>query len=286
MIAGQTGIVVEVSTSLCRVTLDGRDIVCGLRGSLSAEDSGFTNVVTVGDQVIVPEDEANQGIVEAVLPRRSILARHDVFYTHLHQVIVANADQVLIGASWREPHLWPELIDRTIIAAERNRLLPTICINKIDLAKDVATCRSALQPYVGLGYRVIFTSVLTGEGIGELENALWERTSVLAGMSGVGKSSLLRALGPGLLESAYEACLARAARSKRPCGREMCQRYAITTTGVPTIARQPEQTWGTRRWRQSGPVSRHRTRTRSHLGALRGKEYNPLTGDLPAVVRV
>ncbi len=208
-IPGQRGIVVEVGNNLCRVALDlGRDgdsLICGIRGSLSAEDSGFSNVVAVGDQVVVSQSGTDQGVVEAVLPRQSVLARPDTFSSggrtrdrHRQQIIVANADQVLIVASWRAPHFWPELVDRYLIAAERNDLPPIICVNKVDLIEDMANCRATVQPYLALGYRVIFSSALTGEGIDKLRQALRGRTTVLTGMSGVGKSSLLNAVQPGL----------------------------------------------------------------------------------------
>jgi ribosome biogenesis GTPase len=192
------GIVVEVSSSLCRVDLDEHSRLCGLRGSLSAQDTGFTNVVAVGDRVIVSEDGGDRGVVEAVLPRQSALARPDPFYGHLQQVIVANVNQLLVVASWRDPALWFELVDRYLITAERNRLQPIVCVNKIDLAGDVADCRAALRPYLDLGYRVLFTSALSGEGVDGLRAALRGKTTVLAGMSGVGKSSLLMAVQPGL----------------------------------------------------------------------------------------
>jgi len=203
--SGQRGIVIEVSSSLCRVNLDGRSLICGMRGSLSAEETGFTNVVAVGDEVTVSEDGANRGVVEAILPRRSILARPDVFHDgyrtrdrHRQQIIAANADQLLIVASWRNPHLWPELVDRYLITAERSNLTPIICVNKIDLAEDVADCHAALQPYLNLGYQVLFASALSGKGVGELQETLRGRTTILAGMSGVGKSSLIAAVEPGL----------------------------------------------------------------------------------------
>jgi len=195
---GQRGVVVEVSSSLCRVDVDGRSLMCGIRGSLSAQDTGFTNVVAVGDEVVISQNGSDQGVVEAVLPRRSVLARPDVFSPHLRQVIAANVDQLLIVASWREPHLWPELVDRYLITAERNNLVPIICVNKVDLAEDEAACRAALQPYVDLGYRVLFTSARTGEGIGRLRKVLHGKMTVVAGLSGVGKSSLLAAVQPGL----------------------------------------------------------------------------------------
>ncbi|NJN99497.1 MAG: ribosome small subunit-dependent GTPase A [Anaerolineales bacterium] len=195
---GQQGVVIEVSSGLCRVALGERTLMCGLRGSLSAEETGFTNVVAVGDNVLIFEDGTGRGIVEAVLPRHSALARPDVFRSHLQQVIVANANQLLVVASWRNPSLWPELLDRYLIAAARNKLKPIICVNKIDLAEDVAACEAALQPYRALGYPVLLTSALTGYGIEVLRDSLRGRITALAGMSGVGKSSLLAAAQPGL----------------------------------------------------------------------------------------
>jgi ribosome biogenesis GTPase len=196
--AGESGIVVEVSIGLCRVLLDGRELLCGLRGSLSASDTGFTNVVAVGDRVIVSENGTEQGVVEAVLPRRSALSRPDSFAGHLQQVIVANADQVLVVASWREPAFWPELVDRYLIGAECNNLAVILCVNKVDLAVTASGVRAVLKPYADIGCRLLFTSAATGEGIGELRELLRGRMTALAGLSGVGKSSLLNAVQPGL----------------------------------------------------------------------------------------
>ncbi len=194
----QQGTVIEVSTSLCRVVLDGRVVLCMLRGSLSAQESGYTNVVAVGDLVMVSESGDADGVVEQVLPRRTILARPDVFDSHLQQIIAANVDQLLIVASWRDPQIWLELIDRYLITADLNNLSPVICVNKIDLAKGEQVYTALLQPYRNLGRRLIFTSARTGQGIDELRQALQSQTTVLAGLSGVGKSSLLTAVQPGL----------------------------------------------------------------------------------------
>lgn len=196
--AGVQGVVTEVSTGLCRVDLGGRAVLCEVRGTLSAEDTGFTNVVAVGDDVVISLDGGDRGVLEAVLPRRSALARPAVFYGHLQQVVVANADQVLVVHSWREPAIWPELVDRYLIAAERSGLVPVICINKVDLARNPADCQAELKPYIKLGYSVHFTSAKTGEGVGFLRKALRGRKTVLAGLSGVGKSSLITAVQPGL----------------------------------------------------------------------------------------
>ncbi|MCL5996406.1 MAG: ribosome small subunit-dependent GTPase A [Chloroflexi bacterium] len=195
---GVRATVVEISSSLCRVEVGGHSRICNLRGSLSATDTGYTNVVAVGDEVIITPQGVDQGVVESIFPRRSALVRPDVFYGHLQQVIVANADQLLIIGSWSEPALWLELVDRYLITAERYHLTPIVCINKIDLAVDVAVCQAALQPYVALGYPVLFASALSGAGVAELCDVLRAKTTVLAGLSGVGKSSLLSAVQPGL----------------------------------------------------------------------------------------
>ena len=192
------GRVIEVSTGLCRVSTAGGHLLCTIRQSLRASETGFTNVVAVGDNVRVLALDAENGAVEQVLPRRTVLARPDVFYSHLRQLLVANADQLLIVAAWREPIIWFELIDRYLIAAERAQLPAMLCINKVDLADDRRACEMALKPYHALGVEVILTSAETGEGVERLRERLVGRVSVLAGLSGVGKSSLLSAVEPGL----------------------------------------------------------------------------------------
>lgn len=193
------GVVVEVGRGLCRVVVGEQTLIGDIRGSLIAEGSGYTNVVAVGDRVLVSPLEEGHGLVEAVLPRRSGLARPDPFYRHLKQLIAANVDQLLIVAAWRQPHIWLGLIDEYLIAAARNNLAAVICINKIDLARDENECRALVQPYADLGYRLLFTSAVTGTGVAGLRQALQGRTTVLAGLSGVGKSSLLSAVEPGLV---------------------------------------------------------------------------------------
>lgn len=190
------GRVLEVSTGLCRVALNGRSVLCDLRGSLSAADSGFTNVVTVGDRVLISRTASDSGVVEQVLPRRNTLTRPDPFYSHLQQLLAANVDQLLIIAAWRQPHLWPELIDRYLIAAERSAITPVICVNKIDLATDPETLDAAIRPYRELDHRVLLTSATAGRGLDDLRDQLRGKVSVLAGLSGVGKSSLLTAVQP------------------------------------------------------------------------------------------
>lgn len=193
-----TGVVVEVSSALCRVQADGDTYLCGLRNALRVPHSGYSNMVAVGDRVTISHNGDGRGMIEAILPRHSALARPDPFNVYHQQVIVANVDQVLIVAAWREPAFWPELVDRYLIAAQRHNLAPVIVINKIDLAEDEGELAAVVDVYRSAGYRVIPTSVVTSTGLDELRGVLSSKTTALAGLSGVGKSSLLNAVEPGL----------------------------------------------------------------------------------------
>lgn len=194
----QHGIVTRVSTSLYDVDLGQETALCAVRGSLTAAETGYTNVVAVGDEVLVSLDLSGDGVIERIYPRQTVLARPDVVNSDLSQIIVANVDQVLIVSSWEEPTLWLELLDRYLIAAATGQMNPLICLNKIDLALDIEHCIEEMALYQELGYTVLFTSAETGQGIGELRTHLSGKKTVLAGMSGVGKSSLLLAVQPDL----------------------------------------------------------------------------------------
>jgi ribosome biogenesis GTPase len=192
------GRVTEVSQGLCRVRVTGAVVLCTLRGSLTAEQGGYTNVVAVGDRVAISRDGDERGVVEQVLPRRNQIARPDPFLSHLRQVLVANVDQLMIVASWRDPQLWPELIDRYMITAERNDAEPVIAVNKIDLGESREEIEEAVAPYRALGTQVLLTSATRGDGVDTLRARLAGRTTVLTGLSGVGKSALLSAVAPGV----------------------------------------------------------------------------------------
>jgi len=199
--SGISALVIETSSGMCRVEHDGETILCSVRGSLKNQETGYTNVVAVGDQVLISRN-GDQGVVEAVFPRRSVLARpyspDQGVVTDLQQIVVANVDRLLIIASWREPYIWPALIDRYLITAQRNHLTAIICINKVDLIEDQTEFEATVAPYQALGHRLIKTSAVNSVGIDELRRLLSDGTSVLAGLSGVGKSSLLTAVQPSL----------------------------------------------------------------------------------------
>jgi ribosome biogenesis GTPase len=195
---GLQGTVVTVVGMSARVEMEDRLVNCTVRGILTEIETGFTNAVAVGDRVVVSEDSVGGWIVEHVLPRRTSLTRPDPFLAPRQQVIAANVDQLLVVSSWLEPDIWLELIDRYLIASERAGISPLICVNKIDLVEDPVELELTFQPYHDLGYRVIKASATVGQGLDELLEVLRDSTTLVVGMSGTGKSSLLSAVQPGL----------------------------------------------------------------------------------------
>jgi ribosome small subunit-dependent GTPase A len=148
-----------------------------------------------------------EGVVEQVLPRATVLTRADSFKAITAHPIVANAEQMLVVVSLRLPDVKWGLVDRMIVAARAGGLKPLICLNKIDLAtgpegtelpKDLVAARAVLDHYRGLGVPSFEASVTRDLGLNELRDVLVGKTTVLAGHSGVGKSSLVRAVQPHL----------------------------------------------------------------------------------------
>jgi ribosome biogenesis GTPase len=198
------GVVTKAVGSSFNVLVDSRTITCFFRGRYriqkgdGPESSSATGIFpVVGDQVIVALTDESSGVIEEILPRQTKLSRKEVELERDEQVLIANIQQMVIVSSVKLPALKTRVIDRFLIAAEKGELQPTICVNKIDLASD-ERYRQRLTPYLDLGYRVLLTSVPEKRGLDDLRECLTGRISVLAGQSGVGKSSLLNALQKGL----------------------------------------------------------------------------------------
>jgi ribosome biogenesis GTPase len=178
---------------------DGVSYACTVRRVLRTRCIDQRHPVTVGDRVRfvlgrVRGDAPPEGVISEVLPRRSELCRANEKRTHL---IAANVDQLIVVASVDCPPLKPSLIDRYLISASAGRMAGVVCLNKIDLDVDGAAL-DVLDRYRRIGYPTIATSTTDGRGIDELRAVLKDKSSVLAGQSGVGKSSLLNAVQPGL----------------------------------------------------------------------------------------
>lgn len=215
------GEVIQVFSLFSEVSHAGKTYRCVVRRTLTRLANTF---VVVGDLVrfrdrtirdaagtdvgtSAASDAPADGVIEQILPRRTLLTRSDSFKGVTQHPIIANAERVLIVASVRQPYAKWGLIDRMLVAAKAGGLDPIVALNKVDLAtpgedgqppKDLVEATAALDHYGSLGVRVLKTSVTGNLGIEELRSLLANRITVLAGHSGVGKSSLVRAVEPSL----------------------------------------------------------------------------------------
>lgn len=199
-----SGLVIKAISGFYTVQLEsGAAVVCKLPGRLK-RDRSQTDIVAVGDRVtfvIEPGDEL--GLIDLVEARKNVLSRtrpsahNRQLRSDREQVLVANVDQVIFTNALKKPATSVRKLDRLLVAAERQEIPAVICVNKIDLGSR-AEADEIFGVYAGLGYDVIYTSIETGEGIEQLKSMVKDRLSVFAGSSGVGKSSLLNAIQPGL----------------------------------------------------------------------------------------
>lgn len=194
----ERGTVRRAAGGVYEVELEGGAVVrAALRGRLKLEQRTGDRVVP-GDRVEVEHHPDGSITIEAVEDRRSELARQAPGARGRRaKVIVANVDQVVVVFAAARPDPRFRLLDRFLVVAESNRLPAVIVVNKVDLVGEEAA-RVAFRVYEQVGYPVLYTSVPARRGLEELRARLCGRTSVLAGPSGVGKSSLLNAIEPGL----------------------------------------------------------------------------------------
>src|SRR5437588_1005466 len=173
---------------------DGKCHRCSVRRLLRTLVTDERNVITAGDRVWFRPSLNDEGLIERVEPRHGLLTRASRGREH---VLVANVDHVVIVMSLVEPDLKPHLIDRYLVSAEQGSIAPIICLNKADLV-DPLPYQALIGYYSQLGIPILLTSATTGQGIDRLRERLRDRETVFAGQSGVGKSSLLNAIQPGL----------------------------------------------------------------------------------------
>ena len=186
------GFVIAHSKKWAFVKLESGERLCKIDERLVNEQS---SLLAPGDHVLV-EREGEDFFVRGIGPRHTKLIRPAPANARpREQVLAANIDRLIVVTSAANPAFNPGLIDRYLVAAQVCAIEAVLCVNKMDLS---STEPEALDSYRGLGVRVFCVSCRTGAGIEALRDALRGNTGVLSGHSGVGKTSLLNALDPGL----------------------------------------------------------------------------------------
>ena len=191
-----SGVVLTRTGGTYRVHTAEGEVTAVLRGKLKQADD---DRLVAGDVVELVLHREGPATVERVHTRRSVLARRRASggrNLRRAQPIAANVDQVVVVASARDPEPNPRMLDRFLVIAEANGLPAAIVVNKVDLARDVV--EGLTRRFTAAGYQVLATSSRIPEGLPALRDLLRGRETVFTGASGVGKSSLLNALEPGL----------------------------------------------------------------------------------------
>ena len=190
----QVGAVLKRMKGFYYVDVEGSVHLCRVKGNLF-QGKNQQNAVAVGDRVEVDLGAAQDaGWIYKILPRQSQLTR-PAKEGRVEQTLVSNVKHLLIVSSIKNPAFRAGMVDRFLITAQRGNLTPVILLNKMDLSTP-QEAEGIQKTYEALGYDVLMTSVVSKRGLAALRVLLENQTSVLAGHSGVGKSSLLKALYP------------------------------------------------------------------------------------------
>ena len=193
------GLVIKGYGTCYDVLIDNRQINCNLRGRLRKEESiaMFTDPVSVGDSVSIEINNDGSGVINKILTRRNVFSRKGKGKNRKPDIIAANIDLIVIIQSFKKPKLNLRFVDRIIVRGESENIDILLCINKSDLA-DINQIKYVREYYSRSQIDLITACALTGEGLEELKEKLYDKVSVLIGYSGVGKTAILNKLFHGL----------------------------------------------------------------------------------------
>lgn len=192
MVARREGTVLSILGGRYDVLSGDDRLDASLRGRFKQESQ---EQILVGDRVAMAVQEDGSVTIESLLPRTSLLRRRMPGRRRGERYVAANVDRVIVVGAAARPEWDAHLVDRFVVVAEANDIPAVVVVNKIDLVDDASVLGT---PYTNAGYRVLYTSVDRAVGIEELRDVLHGRVSLFTGTTGVGKSSLLNAIEPGL----------------------------------------------------------------------------------------
>ena len=193
------GVVISSTGSWYRVSTKNGDIDCRIRGRLRLKGIRSTNPVVVGDRVVVEPDDESSAIVE-ILPRRNYIIRRASNLSKESHIIGANIDRALLIVTLHSPSTPVEFVDRFLVTCEAYNVPVTIVLGKADtlVGEHEAEAEEFTAIYRDAGYDIVRLSSTMGEGIDEIRELLKGHTTLIAGNSGVGKSTLVSTIDPAL----------------------------------------------------------------------------------------
>lgn len=180
-------------------TREGQRIDCRVRGKLRTKGIRSTNPVAVGDEVDVKGEEGNFVITD-IRERKNYIVRRSVNLSKESHIIAANLDLAAIVITLKNPITFPAFIDRFCVAAEAYHIPVAVIINKADTLdeEELELAEEFLDLYRRIGYKTLITSAVSGVGLDELKSILKDKTVLLSGHSGVGKSRLINSIDSAL----------------------------------------------------------------------------------------
>ncbi len=193
------GLVIKSTGSNYLVEINNQIVNCKIRGKIRLSGIRTTNPVAVGDNVSVELSNDSEGVITEILPRKNYIVRKSINLSKESHIIAANLDQCMLVATLMLPETPLEFIDRFLVSAEAYKVPAIIVFNKADLYGDLQeVLADTMQIYQNIGYKCIAVSAKTGENVDALRTMLKDKTTLISGNSGTGKSTLINAINPGL----------------------------------------------------------------------------------------
>lgn len=239
------GIVIKSTGSWYDVRLEDHSVIkCRIAGKIKLDDLKLTNPVAVGDEVTIEHEVSGEyrGVIRAISPRQNYVVRQSPRKKHQLHFLASNVDQVLLIVTVIEPNLKPGFIDRFLLMTETYSIPVIIVFNKSDIytKHELEEYQCQHDLYTSLGYSVLMASSLDGQGVSELKDMLRHKTTLIAGQSGVGKSTLVNTIEPSLDLKTEEVSEFSGKGQHTTTFAEMFELtfggYIIDTPGIKTLA--------------------------------------------------
>jgi ribosome biogenesis GTPase len=181
-------------------TADGTSFNARIKGVFKIDGITSTNPVAVGDEVEIQLEEGAEqtAMITDILPRKNYVTRQSPSHKMQHHIVAANLDQSIVFATLKEPRTSQGFIDRYLVTCEAYHVPAVIVFNKIDIyrKKEMEKFEQLQEMYTAIGYPVFGMSVKESEGVAEVKKFLKDKTTLMSGHSGVGKSSFINTLFP------------------------------------------------------------------------------------------